>query len=157
MFESRNVYLSCKSGIFLSFIQRLNIPILLLTVTLTTASFAASNYDGPAKLPRVSVPSAMSNTPAPGVVISVAGGGDLQSALNNAVCGDTIELEAGAAFSGKFIVPAKDCDINHWIIIRTSSPAIPLCRRKGSAPHPAMPASLPSKVARSIAAPRPRT
>jgi hypothetical protein len=80
------------------------------------------NFDGPAELPRVTVPSAMANTPAPGSVISVNAGGDLQSALNNAQCGDTIELQAGATFTGQFVVPAKSCDINHWIIIRTSSP-----------------------------------
>ena len=83
---------------------------------------AGSNFDGPAELPRVTVPSAMSDTPAPGSVITVNAGGDLQSALNNAHCGDTIHLQAGATFTGRFIVPAKNCDNNHWIIIRTSSP-----------------------------------
>jgi Putative Ig domain len=83
---------------------------------------AGANFDGPAELPRVTVPSAMSDTPAPGSIIAVNAGGDLQSALNNAHCGDTIELQAGATFTGKFIVPAKNCDNNHWIIIRTSSP-----------------------------------
>src|SRR6266852_2898930 len=83
---------------------------------------AGGNFDGPAELPRVTVPSAMSDTPAPGSVITVNAGGDLQSALNNAHCGDVIQLQAGATFTGKFIVPAKSCDNNHWIIIRTSSP-----------------------------------
>jgi len=83
---------------------------------------AGSNYDGPAELPRVTVPSAMSDTPAPGAVINVKAGGDLQAALNNAQCGDVIQLQAGAAFSGRFMVPAKNCDNNHWIIVRTSSP-----------------------------------
>jgi hypothetical protein len=81
-----------------------------------------SNFDGPAELPRVTVPSAMSDTPAPGAVINVNAGGDLQSALNNAHCGDVILLQAGATFSGKVNVPVKNCDINHWIIIRTSAP-----------------------------------
>jgi hypothetical protein len=83
---------------------------------------AGSNFDGPAELPRAKVPSAMSDTPAPGSIINVNAGGDLQSALNNAHCGDVIHLQAGATFTGKFIVPAKSCDNNHWIIIRTSSP-----------------------------------
>jgi Putative Ig domain len=83
---------------------------------------AGGNFDGPAELPRVTVPSAMSDTPAPGSVIPVNAGGDLQSALNNAHCGDVIQLQAGATFTGKFIVPAKNCDNNHWIVIRTSSP-----------------------------------
>jgi hypothetical protein len=64
----------------------------------------------------------MSGTPAPGAVISVNAGADLQTALNSANCGDVIQLQAGATFSGQFFVPAKNCDINHWIWIRTSSP-----------------------------------
>ena len=103
-------------------VGRLSVSILLLTVALTTASLAQSNYDGPAELPRVTVPSAMADTPAPGSIISVNAGGNLQSALNNASCGDVIELQAGATFSGPFIVPAKNCDINHWIWIRTGAP-----------------------------------
>ena len=83
---------------------------------------AGGNFDGPAELPRVTVPSAMSDTPAPGSVITVNAGGNLQSALTSAHCGDAIHLQAGATFTGKFIVPAKNCDNNHWIIIRTSSP-----------------------------------
>jgi len=83
---------------------------------------AGGNFDGPAELPRATVPSAMTDTPAPGTVVNVNSGGDLQAALNNARCGDVIQLQAGATFSGKFQVPAKSCDDNHWIIIRTSAP-----------------------------------
>jgi hypothetical protein len=64
----------------------------------------------------------MSGTPTPGSIIAVNAGGDLQAALNNAHCGDTIELQAGATFTGRFTVPAKGCDINHWIIVRTNAP-----------------------------------
>ncbi len=81
-----------------------------------------SGYDGPAQLPIATVPSAMADTPAPGSVINVSAGGNLQTALNNAQCGDIIQLQAGATFSGHFTVPAKNCDINHWIWVRTSSP-----------------------------------
>jgi hypothetical protein len=83
----------------------------------------ASNtgYDGPAQLPLVYIQTAMSGTPAPGSTTPVASGGDLQSALNSANCGDTITLQAGATFSGVFTFPAKSCDNNHWIIVRTSS------------------------------------
>jgi hypothetical protein len=63
----------------------------------------------------------MSNTPAPGSTITVNAGGNLQSALNSANCGDTIQLQAGATFTGLFTFPAKSCDDNHWIIVRTSS------------------------------------
>ncbi|MGA3107660.1 MAG: Ig domain-containing protein, partial [Terriglobales bacterium] len=88
------------------------------SVTIT----ASGAYDGPAELPIATVPSAMADTPAPGSLIPVKAGGNLQTALSNAVCGDTIQLQAGATFTGQFTVPAKNCDINHWIIIRTSSP-----------------------------------
>ena len=83
---------------------------------------ASGNYDGPAELPLVTVPSAMADTPAPGAVINVNAGGNLQSALNSAQCGDAIQLQAGATFSGTFIVPAKNCDDQPLDLIRTSSP-----------------------------------
>jgi hypothetical protein len=83
---------------------------------------ASSAYDGPAQLPIATVQSAMSDTPAPGSVINVSAGGNLQTALNSAQCGDVIQLQAGSTFSGQFAVPAKNCDINHWIWVRTSSP-----------------------------------
>jgi hypothetical protein len=83
---------------------------------------AGGNVDGPAELPRVSVSSSMADTPAPGATISVSSGGDLQAALNNAHCGDTVELQAGAVFTGTFSLPAKNCDNGHWVIVRTSAP-----------------------------------
>jgi hypothetical protein len=82
----------------------------------------AGSFDGPAELPRVEVPSALADTPAPGTVISVNAGGDLQAALNSAHCGDTIELQAGATYDKKVTLPAKPCDDQHWIIIRTNAP-----------------------------------
>jgi hypothetical protein len=88
----------------------------LLSVT------SGGNFDGPAELPRTTMPSAISDTPAPGKVVSVPAGGNLQLALNNAQCGDTISLQAGATFTGSFNFPAKSCDDNHWIIVRTSAP-----------------------------------
>jgi len=83
---------------------------------------SSGTFDGPAELPREFVHSAMAYTPAPGSVINVVEGGDPQSALNNAKCGDTIELQAGATYMGLFSFPAKACDDNHWIVVRTSSP-----------------------------------
>jgi hypothetical protein len=90
-------------------------------LTLSVSSLSTSGYDGPAELPRVYIQSAMANTPAPGTTITVNSGGDFQSALNSASCGDTIALQAGATFSGVFTFPAKSCDENHWIIVRTSA------------------------------------
>jgi hypothetical protein len=83
---------------------------------------SGGKFDGPAELPRVKVASSLADTPAPGTTISVHAGGDLQAALDRAQCGDTIELQAGATFPGKFVLPAKPCNDNHWIIVRTSAP-----------------------------------
>src|ERR1017187_3417673 len=91
-----------------------------LRVSSSSTGFA-SGFDGPAELPRTSVQSALSNTPAPGKTITVNTGADLQSALNSASCGDTIQLHAGATFVGIFTFPAKGCDGNNWIVVRTSA------------------------------------
>src|SRR5262245_32015178 len=82
---------------------------------------SASTYDGPAELPRVYMNTALINTPAPGRVTIVNAGESLQDALNKASCGDTIELQAGAIFTGLYTFPAKSCDDSHWIILRTNS------------------------------------
>jgi hypothetical protein len=72
------------------------------TAGFNTSIAAATGYDGPAQLPIVTVPSSMADTPAPGGIISVNAGADLQAALNQAQCGDTIQLQAGATFTGHF-------------------------------------------------------
>jgi len=75
-------------------------------------------YDGPAMLPQNFV-----NTVIPaqtGSVINVTAGGDLQTAINNAKCGDTVQLQAGATYMGPFTLPAKPCNDNSWVVIRTS-------------------------------------
>src|SRR5262249_40350607 len=81
-----------------------------------------AQFDGPAELPRVYVSSALSATPSPGKVISVHSGENLQSAIDVGNCGDRIELQAAAVFSGIFRFPNKNCDDGHWITIRTSAP-----------------------------------
>ncbi|MGA7687024.1 MAG: Ig domain-containing protein [Terriglobales bacterium] len=83
---------------------------------------SSSGYDGPAQLPLVTVAATMADSPAPGSVINVNAGGNLQTALNNAQCGQTIQLQAGSSFNGPFNLPAKGCNDQNWIIIRTSSP-----------------------------------
>src|SRR6266550_6204311 len=97
------------------------IAISFLAFSFSTA-WAKSNFDGPAELPRATVASSMGDTPAPGSIISVRAGDNLQAALDRAFCGDTIELQAGAVFTGRFLVRAKSCDAGHWIVIRTSAP-----------------------------------
>jgi Putative Ig domain len=91
------------------------------TGVFSVSILAGSGFDGPAKLPMATPVRAMADTPTPGTTISVSAGGDLQSALNSANCGDTIRLQAGATFTGIFNFPAKNCDSAHWIIVRTSA------------------------------------
>ncbi len=80
-----------------------------------------AQFDGPAELPRVYVKSSLADTPATGQVVLVKAAGDLQGALDSAACGTVIKLEAGAVFTGHFLLPKKPCDDAHWIIIRTSA------------------------------------
>ncbi|HXC43638.1 MAG TPA: putative Ig domain-containing protein, partial [Candidatus Dormibacteraeota bacterium] len=84
-----------------------------------TVAANSSGFDGPAQLPLVYIQSSLADTPAPGSTVLVTPGGNLQSALNAAECGQTIALQSGATFSGQFTVPALACDDAHWIIIRT--------------------------------------
>jgi hypothetical protein len=95
--------------------------LLFFSLSAASQTLYASSSDGPAALPVVLISTAMANTPAPGITITVNSGGNLQAALNNARCGDTIHLQAGATFTGTFIFPNKNCDDSHWIIVRTSS------------------------------------
>ncbi len=84
---------------------------------------ASSNgYDGPAQLPLMTVPSSMADSPTPGAVVNLKAGADFQAALNSVQCGQTIQLQAGATFNGSFNLPAKGCNAQNWIVIRTSSP-----------------------------------
>lgn len=112
-----------QSGTF-SFVARVSDSINAQTTQNYSLNVAAnsSGFDGPAQLPLVYVQSSLADTPAPGSTVLVSAGGNLQSALNAAECGQTIALQLGATFSGQFTVPALACDDAHWIIIRTSSP-----------------------------------
>ena len=78
-------------------------------------------FDGPAELPRVLVNSSLNDTPAPGHVRLVQPSDNLQKAIDSAECGDTLRLQAGAIFQGRFRFPNKPCDDTHWIVLRTSA------------------------------------
>ncbi|MBV8478401.1 MAG: hypothetical protein JOZ36_17220 [Acidobacteria bacterium] len=93
-----------------------------MTVVLIHPVARAGTFDGPAELPRIFLDSTMANTPAPGSTIHVAAGASLQAVLNGAQCGDTVSLQAGALYQGSFALPAKGCDSQHWIIVRTDAP-----------------------------------
>lgn len=79
-------------------------------------------FDGPAELPREYVKSALKDSPATGGVWTVHSVQDLNESLAKSSCGDTIQLQSGAVFSGNIVLPAKNCDDAHWIILRTSAP-----------------------------------
>jgi len=86
-------------------------------------NFAGVKTDGPANLPTSCFFTALSATPSLGPVISVPAGANLQSYINSAVCGQTLMLQAGASYRGNTLAfPAKHCDDNHWITIRTNTP-----------------------------------
>jgi hypothetical protein len=77
--------------------------------------------DGPAQLPKSCYYTALDGTPSPGKQIRVAANSDLPAAVESAKCGDTLLLPAGASFEVKSL-PAKKCDDQHYITIRTDTP-----------------------------------
>lgn len=79
--------------------------------------------DGPAQLPQGCVYTGLDGSPSPGKVTLVAAGANVVTVVKAASCGDTIELQQGASFTlpGSPVFPAKNCDANHWITIRTSA------------------------------------
>jgi hypothetical protein len=101
---------------------------------------------------------AVISQPANPTTIHVAAGGDFQAALNVAQPGDTIELAAGATFTGPFTLPSKpgtgtDAD---WITIRTDAPDSSL-PPAGQRITPAYSSVLPKVVSPGFAEPALRT
>ena len=77
--------------------------------------------DGPADLPKTCYYTGLDGTPSPGKQIRLNANSDLRSAVDSAKCGDTLLLAAGASFEMKDL-PAKKCDDQHYITIRTDAP-----------------------------------
>lgn len=96
--------------------------------------WTGNQTDGPANLPQTGIYTGLDGTPSPGsVVVATAGGTGLQTAINNAVCGETIQVPPMNGSAQNVYPPvtlvAHNCDINHWITIETaaiSNPAFPL-------------------------------
>jgi len=88
---------------------------------LPTQAAVAGSFDGPAELPRLYVKSSMAYTAVPGRTHLVKRIEDLERAIKDANCGDTIKLAAGATFAGRIHFPSKHCDDVHWITVRTDA------------------------------------
>jgi len=71
---------------------------------------------------RVFLQTSLTATPVTGKTIDVVAGGDFQAALNDADPGDEIVLQAGATYTGNFVLPAKS-GAGKWITVRSSNMA----------------------------------
>src|ERR1700694_499288 len=83
------------------------------------AQFGAK--DGIAELPKACYYTALDGTPSPGKQIRVSAKSNLAAAIDDAKCGDTLLLPAGAAFDAT-VLPSKKCDDQHYITVRTDTP-----------------------------------
>ena len=77
--------------------------------------------DAVAELPKACYYTGLDGTPSPGRRITVSAKSDLAAAVEGAKCGDTLLLPAGASFLATML-PAKKCDDQHYITIRTDTP-----------------------------------
>jgi hypothetical protein len=68
------------------------------------------------------VETGLASTPVTGRTIDVVADGDFQAALDRASPGDEIVLQAGAVYTGNFVLPAKSQN-GKWITIRSSNMA----------------------------------
>ena len=84
------------------------------------AGLAAGDGPQPPALPKIFLETGVAATPVSGKTIEVGPGGDFQAALDKAQPGDEVVLQAGAAYTGNFILPAKQGS-GKWITIRTSN------------------------------------
>jgi hypothetical protein len=123
---------------------------LILACVPTLLPARAFAQTGP-ELPRVFLDTTYA-PPTRGKLIAVGAGGDLQAALDAAQPGDVIELQAGATFTGNFILPRKPGA--DWIYIRSSAHArLPVSGTRVSPSH----ASLMPRIVSPDRAPAIRT
>jgi hypothetical protein len=94
----------------------------------------SGGFVGPAELPRVYLDTRY--TAPQGRIVNVPAGGNLQAALDGAQRGDQIVLQAGATYTGNFVLPAKAG--TEWIVIRTSGTLPAEGTRVGPADAPQM-------------------
>ena len=95
--------------------------------TPSATSVVAEKSVGPTPEGLAALPQGHFNTASPlapaagGKVISVAAGGNLQTAINSALPGDVIELAAGATYVGNFVLQNKSTTSTDWIVIRPAN------------------------------------
>ena len=78
----------------------------------------------PSAIQQPTLPQAFVDTTYPtvtGTSRPVHSGDNLQTVLNAAQCGDEVVIDAGAAFTGNFVVPATICTAAHQILVRSSA------------------------------------
>jgi hypothetical protein len=97
---------------------RARLALILACVSTTPLLPARALAQTEPELPRVFLDTTYS-PPTRGKLIAVSAGGDLQAALNASQPGDVIEIQAGATFTGNFILPKKPG--TGWIYIRSSA------------------------------------
>ncbi len=81
-------------------------------------------FDGPAEMPRVVMTTTVASTPSPNLPKIVGPEMNLQTALNSAICGDTLLVDPTIIYTGSLQLPSLPCDAQHWITI-TSSGTLP--------------------------------
>lgn len=77
--------------------------------------------DGPAQLPTACYYTGIDGTPSPGKQTRVSAKSDFSAMLAAAKCGDTLLLAAGSSFEVTDL-PAKKCDNQHYVTVRTDTP-----------------------------------
>src|SRR5438552_2312383 len=101
------------------YLNRAVLAVLVLSLAATLAGPMPTTARAAALPERPRVILDTTYVPPTGRTLAVPAGGDLQAALNAAVGGDVITLQAGATFSGPFTLPNKSG--TGWIIVRTSA------------------------------------
>jgi hypothetical protein len=86
---------------------------------LAIACLAADDGPRSPATPKVFLQTSVASTPVTGKTIKVDAGGNLQKALDSAKPGDEVVLQAGASFTGNFVLPKKEAG-DGWIVVRTS-------------------------------------
>jgi len=120
--------------------QRIQIVMLCLAAA---SGAGPARLPAPADLPREYVET---DTPQPaGRTIHVPAGADLQGALNTARLGDIITLQAGATYTGPFLLPRKEG--TEWLTVRTDAADARLQSGGSRRVNPALASAMPRLVA----------